>query len=113
MRRDPRAYLWDIQQSVQAIQDFVSGRSFEDYEENRMLRSAVEREFLIVGEAMNRLARHDEPIAARVTDYRRIINLQNLIAHEYDEVRNDILWALVDDGLPVLFEEVSGLLEEL
>jgi uncharacterized protein with HEPN domain len=57
MRRDPQAYLWDAQAAVDRILEFTSGRSLDDYLVDAMLRSAVERQFEIVGEALNQLAK--------------------------------------------------------
>ena len=111
MRRDPRCYLWDIQQAVEAVLEYVSGKTFIDYEEQRMLRSAVEREFVLIGEAMSRLAHDDEPIVVQITGYRKIIDFRNIIAHDYDDVRNDIVWAVIEGDLQTLLIEVTGLLD--
>ena len=112
MKRDPKCFLWDIQQSSEAILEFLTDRIFEDYEQQRMLRSAVEREFVLIGEATNRLATHAPQIASRITDYQKIISLRNIIAHEYDDVRNDLVWTVVNDGLPTLLSEVTALLAQ-
>jgi len=48
MPRDPRAYLWHARRAAAFIAEFVSDRSWEDYEGDPMLRSAVERQFEIV-----------------------------------------------------------------
>jgi uncharacterized protein with HEPN domain len=52
MQRDPRAYLWDIQQAANLIVQFTTGRAFDDYLADVMFRSAVERQFMIIGEAL-------------------------------------------------------------
>ena len=51
MRRDARAYLWDALQAVNLLQQFGAGKNFEQYQADAMLRSAVERQFEIIGEA--------------------------------------------------------------
>ena len=43
MRRDPRAYLWDMLEAADATAGFMQGRSFDDYAGDLMFRSAVER----------------------------------------------------------------------
>jgi uncharacterized protein with HEPN domain len=43
--------LLDALQACRAIQGFVAERTAADYEANLMLRSAVERQFEIIGEA--------------------------------------------------------------
>jgi uncharacterized protein with HEPN domain len=57
MGRDPKVYLWDAKTAADAIADFVAGRTFEQYKSDLLLRSAVERQFEIVGEALNQLSR--------------------------------------------------------
>ncbi len=57
MRRETAKYLYDIQSAALRLQDFTSGKSFADYRNEAMLRSAVEREFIVIGEAINQLAR--------------------------------------------------------
>ena len=52
MRRDPRAYLWDAREAIDAIAVFTSNRAREDFQQDLMLRSAVERQFEIIGEAL-------------------------------------------------------------
>jgi uncharacterized protein with HEPN domain len=52
-----RKLLLDISLSCQEILDFIGGKSFEDFQENRMLQLAIERQFEIIGEALYRLSR--------------------------------------------------------
>ena len=55
MPRDARAYLSDVIEACEAIASAVDGMTFEDYSKTRLVRSAVEREFTIVGEALQAL----------------------------------------------------------
>ncbi|MBM3554684.1 MAG: hypothetical protein FJX47_03920 [Alphaproteobacteria bacterium] len=60
MQPDSRRYLWDARRAGEAIRAFVEGRDFADYRRNLMLRSAVERQFEIIGEALAQLRRIDQ-----------------------------------------------------
>jgi uncharacterized protein with HEPN domain len=53
MKRDPRAFLSDVIEAGQAIQQAVAGINLDDYRNSRLIRSSVEREFTIIGEALN------------------------------------------------------------
>ena len=52
MQRDPRTYLWDALHGTELLGEFSAGKSFADYASDAMLRSAVERQFEIIGEAL-------------------------------------------------------------
>jgi uncharacterized protein with HEPN domain len=73
MQHDPRAWLWDVCRAADSIAAFVQGCSFADYAANLMLRSAVERQFEIAGEALNRMSQEPPEIAARLPDLRGTI----------------------------------------
>ena len=112
MRREAKKYLYDIRQAAELIAGFTAGKTLPDYEGDAMLRSAVERQFEIIGEALAQLARLDETLASRISEYRRIIALRNILIHGYAEVDHRIVWDIVESKLPTLRREVAGLLDE-
>lgn len=107
MQRETRKLLFDIQEAGQAIQRFVRGKDFAVYQSDDMLRSAVERKFEIIGEALNRLRDVDEEILERITDYRKIIGFRNVLAHGYDAVSDEIVWEITVHNLPVLLQDID------
>ena len=50
------AYLWDMLDAAGAVREFVSSRTYDDYQKDRMLRGAVERNIQIIGEAANHVS---------------------------------------------------------
>ncbi len=109
MRRETKKLLFDIQVAGQAIQRFIRGKNFSVYQSDDMLRSAVERKFEIIGEALNRLRDVDEEILEQITDYRKIIGFRNILAHGYDAISDEIVWEIVVHNLPVLLQDVERL----
>jgi len=99
--------LFDVLESGRTIRDWCVGRSFVDYEKDRQFRRAVEREFEIIGEALNRLERHDPEITVRVTEIPRIVGFRNRIIHGYDTVDDAMVWGVINSHLPRLMEEVN------
>ena len=112
MQREIRTYLYDIAAAISAIEEFTAGRTLGEYELDLMLRSAVERQFEIVGEAMARVRQRDPDLAARISDHRAIIDFRNVLAHEYQRILNETVWQVVQDGLPGLRRDVEALLAE-
>lgn len=78
-----------------------------------MLRSAVERQFEIIGEALNQLRRIDPALAARIPGLGRVIGFRNVLIHGYDEIDSPGVWRVVETDLPPLRDRVAGLLAEL
>ena len=108
---DPKIkkYLFDIQTAINQIEQFLGNkRDFKVYQQNPMLRSAVERQLTIVGEAVNRLLHIDENIP--LTASRAIVQFRNRITHEYDRIDDENVWAILVKHLPKLKQEVETLL---
>ncbi len=72
MRLEARKYLTDIQAAAERIARFTGGKRFEQYLADEMLRSAVERQFGILGEALSRLSKDSPEIAALIPDHARM-----------------------------------------
>ena len=79
MKRDPRAFLSDVIEAGHAIQQAVAGISLEGYCNSRLIRSSVEREFTIIGEALSQLSRSDAGLFAQIELAPQIINLPVLL----------------------------------
>lgn len=110
MRLEARKYLFDMQQAAELIARFTAGRTFEDYAADPMLRSAVERQFEILGEALGKLKKLDLELAGHISDHRRIIAFRNVLIHGYDVVLNEVVWGVVETQIPILRETLAELL---
>ena len=109
--RSLKKYLYDVQLSIVSIYEYLGNkRDFFEYENNKQLRRAVERELEIIGEAVNNLLALDETIA--IDNARRIVDLRNFVIHGYDKVDNVIIWGVISRDLPKLKEQVDKLLDE-
>ena len=110
MPRDARAYLADIVESCDAIESAVRGLDLTTYQSNRLVRSSVEREFIIIGEALAALSRVAPETFGAITHARRIVDFRNQLTHEYPTVDDALVWAIVETDVPVLRRECVALL---
>ena len=113
MQRDPRAFLWDVQEAAGAITQFTAGLDAAGYRANSLIRSAVERQFEIIGEALNRLSKEAPDFADRVPNLGKIVGFRNLLVHGYAVIDDRRVWEIVATLLPFLRATVTALLTEL
>ncbi len=77
-----------------------------------MLRSAVERQFEVIGEALAQLHRLDSTLASRISGHRRIIAFRNILIHGYAEVDSRLVWDVIETSLDTLRREIAELSAE-
>lgn len=112
MQPDSAALLWDARRAAQLIFEFVAGRNWLDYQADPMLRSAVERQFEIIGESLNRLGRVDSVTSARIPDLPRIIAFRNVLVHGYATIDDALVWEAATTRLVPLIATLNHLLDE-
>ncbi len=111
MKYDIKKYLFDIKTSIESVNEYLEGKKdFFEYQNNKLLRRAVEREVEIIGEAMNKILLLDPDI--QIENARQIVNTRNWVIHGYDKVDDVIIWGIVINHLPKLLKEVIDLLNE-
>jgi len=101
--------LWDMMQAIQEIQADVNGLTWEDFLDNRTIRRAVERNFEILGEAARRISIKFQSLHPQI-DWGGIIGLRNVLAHQYESIRYEVLWNVIVDHLPNLKLNIEALL---
>jgi uncharacterized protein with HEPN domain len=110
MQPDGRKLLWDASRAAERIARFTSGKTFVDYEADDYLRSAVERQFEIIGEAFSQLSRVDPVTAAAIPELPRIVAFRNVLIHGYASVDNKLVWGVVETRLDSLHATLEALL---
>lgn len=112
MRPEAGAHLWDAADAARLVDEFIRGRSEADFTSDLIVRSAVERQLEILGEALNRLRRDDADTEARVPGLDRIVGMRNILAHEYGDIDYEIVWRAATIGVPALIPVLDELVDE-
>jgi uncharacterized protein with HEPN domain len=99
--------LFDALIACETIEEFVKNRDLSVYRSDKMLRSAVERQFEIIGEALARASIVDMTLADRFPELPRIVSLRNRLIHGYDSVDDEIIWDIVQFKLSALRETLT------
>lgn len=107
----PRAlkYILDIESVIEELEHFKSlvENNFENYQKEIVVKRATERNLEIIGEAIKKF--HSIEPNLKISSSAKIIGLRNLIAHAYDSVDDEIIWAIIQKNIPTLSEEIKKL----
>lgn len=112
MRDEARKLLWDASLAAERLVRFTAGKTFLEYQSDELLRSAVERQFAILGEALNRFAQSEPGVAAAIPDLRRIVGFRNILVHGDASVDDRIVWGVMEKHLAPLRQTLDRLLAE-
>ena len=111
MKNEARKRLKDISDACAAAGRFSEGKDFAVYQEDEMLRAAVERKLEIIGEAFAKLESTEPEVTEKFPELRKIVGLRNRIIHGYDSVDEELIWDVVKNKLPALQQQVESILE--
>jgi uncharacterized protein with HEPN domain len=106
------ANLYDVARACELLERFTEGVAFEAYADDPLLRSAVERQFEIVGEALRRAVEQDPTLAEEIADVARIVAFRNRLIHGYATVSAAVVWGILEGDLPALHRQVRAILDE-
>jgi uncharacterized protein with HEPN domain len=105
-----KKHLEDILIAIEEIDIFFETlpKKYDVFVNSLLLRRGIERNIEIIDEAMNRILKVDNTIS--ITNARKIVDTRNYVIHGYDTLTVDILWSIVVNHLPILKNEIEGLL---
>ncbi len=95
--------------STKAILSFSKGKRRTSLEKDRLLRSAILREFEIIGEAANRVS---EKTKRQFPDipWKALTGMRNRLIHAYFDVDHDIIWKTVREYLPSFQKQLEQII---
>lgn len=111
--RDPKKYLYDIINCSEFVLQLAKDKTVEDYKNDRVFRSALERELQIIGEAMLQLDRVSPETVEEISEHRNIIGFRHVLVHGYDSLDPDTVWNVVETKIALLLKQTKALLPTL
>jgi uncharacterized protein with HEPN domain len=109
MQPDAAALLWDARRAAGRISTFIEDRTWMDSRSDALVRSAVERQFQIIGEALGTLARVDPETASTLEDLPRIIAFRSVLVHGYAVIDDALVWEAAAERVPDLTRRLDDL----
>jgi len=106
--RDDRERLLDIKEAIENVQKYAS-RGRDAFRSDELIQTWILHHIQILGEAATRLSdefqeqHHDIP-------WFKIIGMRNILVHDYFGIDIEAVWSVVENDLPVLYDQIIRLL---
>ena len=113
MPRSAEMYLLDMQKAANYLIRRANGLTLEDYLQDEDLRYAVERNFILIGEAVVLLRRNHPDVSVRLDNEIGIIAFRNFIVHQYWSVDDQQVWSTLITKVLPLRDAIGKLLEQM
>lgn len=110
MPPEARKFLNDMLDRATFAMSLMKDKTLDDLVNNRLIRSAVERELMVLGEALYQLHGLHPAIAEQVNAWREIIAFRHVLVHGYEALNMQVIWAVIHDDLAPLVVQLEELL---
>lgn len=102
--------LRKVLSEIELAESMMMGYSYLEFEQNEMLKRAVCMTVINIGELVKNLS-EDFRFANRTIPWKAIAGFRDIAAHKYQTLRMDDVYQTVAMDFPVLFQQISELLE--
>ena len=112
--RDYRLYLKEIFDAIDEIEEFTKGFSPKDFVSNKMAVRAVITDLIIIGEAVDKIPKNVKYNYRQIPwrTWERMRETRNELAHEYYNVKPDVLWSIIKYELPPIKPIIKKILDD-
>ncbi|MDO8585726.1 MAG: DUF86 domain-containing protein [Armatimonadota bacterium] len=111
MRREA-LYLADMLEACDDLSEFVEMTSLQDLPLNKLVRSAILQQLMVIGEAAARLPKEFRDKHSDV-EWARISSFRNRIVHGYFQVDWSLVWVAATEEVPVLRQRIAEIIAQL
>ena len=112
MKRDSKLYIKDILESINAIEKFVRGMSFDEFAKDDKTSSAVIRKFEIIGEATKNVPEEVRKKFPNIP-WKEMAGFRDKLIHFYFGIKYELVWNTIKIELPRLRPELEKVLDFL
>ena len=111
MTKDIGVYIEDIIESIQKIKEYTSHLTEEEFDDSDSCRDAVLMRLVVIGESAHKIPT-DVQEKFNAIPWRKIINLRNIIVHDYISINGKRIWSIIQSELPEFQKQMEELLKD-
>lgn len=108
MQPDDATRIRHMIEAAQSAQTFISGKTRQDLDNDKMLLFAVVRAIEIIGEAASRITEETKKTAPNIP-WRAISGMRNRLIHAYFDVDADFVWIAAAQEAPALVRQLQAM----
>jgi uncharacterized protein with HEPN domain len=108
MRREYKAYIKDILESIGRIEKYTEGMNYAGFAKDKLVQDGVARNLEIIGESVKNIPETVKEENPEI-EWKKIAGLRDILIHAYFGIDASIIWNVVKSKLPELKEKVSEL----
>lgn len=109
--RDP-GRLQDIIEAANYVTSFIEGLNYEQFLNDKLRYFAVLKNVEIIGEASYMISPVMKDAHPEIP-WKQITKMRHILVHGYSSVLPEILWETATTDIPLLREQVKGLLDTI
>jgi len=98
-------------EAIDNIFEFIDGKTFEVYKNDKILRFAIIKNLEIIGEAAYHLTKDFKAKQVSI-EWNDIIGMRHILVHGYYLIKDEIIWATIETELKPFKEKLSKLLSD-
>lgn len=109
MSRSEKLFFNDVIDSVDLVEGYIRGKTFEDFASSSLLQDGVLRRIEIIGEAVKNISDETKEKHPDIP-WKRIAGTRDVLTHEYFGVNLDRIWKTAEEDLPPLKKQMQNLM---
>jgi uncharacterized protein with HEPN domain len=103
-------FLQDMVDATERILRYTENISYDEFTRNTLIRDAVIRNFEVIGESVKHVPFSFQKKHKYIPWY-NMFSLRNFIVHEYFDVDDEILWAIIQNDLKKNLHDLQQILD--
>lgn len=112
MPHDPKVCFQDVKIACELIIQFIGSMSADEYFTDAKTKSAIERQFEIIGEALNRVKKINPELLDSISYWQHIIGFRNVLSHCYNTTSDESVYGFATDDVHTLLSDVTKKLKD-
>ena len=108
LQKNWHIYVADMIGFAKKVVTYTNGLDQGRFVANKLNYDATLRNLSMVGEAATNIPKHVRNFASPI-NWQQVAGMQEQLIHNYWSINNDIVWAIIQNEIPALIEQLYAL----